>query len=135
MFLSCTNESKTGFNTRKWNYPNRKWNDFSDFLSSNQKTSFTKFFLLLLTSLKQVLKKGNRIIQTGNGIISPTSWPPIKKLLLFLLFPDFRLKNFFYKMFLSFNNDTKNGFENRKWNYCSYFNLHNVVNCVFFNLK
>ena len=36
---------------------------------------------------------------------------------LFLLFPDFRLKNFFYKMFLSFNNDTKTGFENRKWNY------------------
>ena len=25
---------------------------------------------------------GNRIIQTGNGIISPISWPLIKKLLL-----------------------------------------------------
>ena len=36
---------------------------------------------------------------------------------LFLLFTDFRLKNFFYKMFLSFDNDTKTGFENRKWNY------------------
>merc|ERR1712240_90358 len=36
---------------------------------------------------------------------------------LFLLFPDFRLNNFFYKMFLSFNNDSKTGFENRKWNY------------------
>ena len=36
---------------------------------------------------------------------------------LFLLFPDFRLKNFFHKMFQSFNNDTKTGFENRKWNY------------------
>ena len=33
---------------------------------------------------------------------------------LYLLFCDFRLKNFFYKMFLGFNNDTKNGFENRK---------------------
>ena len=32
------------------------------------------------------------------------------------LFSDFQLKNFFYKMFQIFNNDTKTGFENRKWN-------------------
>ena len=36
---------------------------------------------------------------------------------LFLLFPDLRLKNFFYKMFLNFINEFKAGFENRKWNY------------------
>ena len=67
MFLTCTNESKTGFN--KWKYPNRKWNDFSDFLNSNPKTPFTKCSSLLLTSPKLIKKKGNRIIQTGNGII------------------------------------------------------------------
>ena len=32
---------------------------------------------------------------------------------LFLLFPDLRLKNFFYKMFLNFINEFKGGFENR----------------------
>ena len=40
---------------------------------------------------------------------------------LFLLFPDFWSQNLFYKMFITFNNDTKTGFENRKWNYFSYF--------------
>ena len=50
------------------------------------KTSFTKSIQLLKTNPKLVLKTGNGIIQTGNriiqienGIISPTSWPPIKK--------------------------------------------------------
>ena len=33
---------------------------------------------------------------------------------LFLLFPDLRLKNFFYEMFLNFINEFKAGFENRK---------------------
>ena len=42
------------------------------------------------------MKIGNGIIQTGNGIISPISWPPIK--------------NFFYKMFPTFNNEFKNFF-------------------------
>ena len=37
MFLIFTNESKTGFENRKWNY-------FSYFLSSNQKTSFINIF-------------------------------------------------------------------------------------------
>ena len=37
MFLTFTNESKTGFENRKWNY-------FSYFLTSNQKTSFKKVF-------------------------------------------------------------------------------------------
>ena len=61
MFLTFTNEFKTGSENRKWNYPNRRE--------------------------------------------------------LFLLFPDLRLKNFFYKMFLNFVNEFKAGFENRKWNY------------------
>ena len=89
-----------------------------------------------------MLKRGNGIIQTGNGIISPISWPLIKKLILqkvsnfyngvqnwcwkeemdlskqemelFLLFPDHWSNNFFYKMFLNFINEVKAEFENRK---------------------
>ena len=64
-------------------------------------------------SSKPVLKIGNGSIQTGNGIISPTSVPPIKI--------------FFNKMFLTFTNDFQTSFENRKrihpnkkWNYFSY---------------
>ena len=132
MFLTTTNKFKTGFENRKWNYPNRKWNYFSYFLCSIQKTSFTKCFWLLPTSPKLVLKTGNRIIQTGNGIISPISWPLIKKHILqkvsnfyngvqiwcwkekielfkqemelFLLLPDLQSKNFFLKKFLTFKN-------------------------------
>ena len=44
MFLNFINEFKAGFEIRKWNYPNRKWNYFSYFLTSDQKTSFTKCF-------------------------------------------------------------------------------------------
>jgi len=47
-----------------------------------------------------IIQTGNRIIQTGNGIISPTSSPPIKKLLL--------------HKFLTFQKESKTGFENRK---------------------
>ena len=65
-FLAFTNKLKTAFKNRKWNY-------FSYFLSSNR--SFTKCLKLLPMSPKLVL-------ETGNGIISPTSWAPIKKLLL-----------------------------------------------------
>ena len=36
---------------------------------------------------------------------------------LFVLFSEFRWKNFFYKMLLTFNNDIKTSFENRKLNY------------------
>ena len=36
---------------------------------------------------------------------------------LFLLFPDLQSKNFFHKMFLTFTNGFKTGFENRKLNY------------------
>ena len=40
---------------------------------------------------------------------------------IFLLFPDLRSKNFFYKMFLTFTNDFKIGFQIRKLNYFSCF--------------
>ena len=36
---------------------------------------------------------------------------------LFLLFPDLGLKNFFYKRFPIFTEDSKTSFRNRKWNY------------------
>ena len=129
-FLTFKNESKTGFENRKYNYLNRKWKYFSYFLTSNQKTYFTKDLSLLPRFLKMVFKTGNGIIQTGNGIISPNYWPLIKKLIiqkvanfyngvqnwcwkeetelskqemeLFLLFPDHWSKNLFYKMFITF---------------------------------
>ena len=44
MFLNFINEFKAGFKNRKWNHPNRKWNYFSYFLTSDQKTSLTKYF-------------------------------------------------------------------------------------------
>ena len=47
---------------------------------------------------------------------------------LFLLLPELQLKSFFDKMFLTYPNESKIGFENRKWNdpirksnYYSYF--------------
>ena len=43
MFLTFTNESKTGFKNRKWNY-------FSYILTSDRKNSFTKCFKLLSNS-------------------------------------------------------------------------------------
>ena len=36
---------------------------------------------------------------------------------LFLLLPDLQSKNLFYKRFVITSEDSKNGFENRKWNY------------------
>ena len=116
MFLTYTNESKTGFGNRKWNYPNRKWNYFSYFLSSNQKTSFTKCFQLLITSLKSVLKQERE---------------------LFLLLSELQSKNFSYKMFLTITSKSKTDFQNRKWdyqnrkwNYFSYFLSSNKKNLL-----
>ena len=88
------------------------------------------------------LKTGNGTFQTGDGIISPTYRPLTKKLLLqhllhiyqgiqnlfskqemelfkqemelFILLPDLQSKNFFYKKFPTFKNESKTGFENRK---------------------
>ena len=50
--------------------------------ASDRKTFLTTYFLYLPKSLELIFKTGYGIIQTGNGIISPTSWPLIKKLLL-----------------------------------------------------
>ena len=58
---------------------------FSYFLTSDQKTSFTKCFQLLPRSPKLVFKTGNGIFQTGNGFTSLTSWAPIKKILYKML--------------------------------------------------
>ena len=74
-FVITSKDSKNGLKNRKCNYPNRKWNYFSYSLTSNQKTYFTIDLSLLPRILKMVLK-------TWNGIISPISWPLIKKLLL-----------------------------------------------------
>ena len=57
MFLNFAIEFKPQFKNRNWNYLNRKWTYFSYFLTSYQKSSFIKYFQLLPTSLKLVLKK------------------------------------------------------------------------------
>ena len=62
MFLNFINEVKAELENRKKNYPNRKWNYFFFFLTFDFKTSFTKWFQLLPTSLALVLKTRNRII-------------------------------------------------------------------------
>ena len=87
---------------RIWNYPNRKWNYFSNFQASDQKTPFTKCFTFDTRGSKSIFKTGNGLIQTGNGIISLTFKPLIKKLL--------------YKMFHIWSKGLNINFQNRKWN-------------------
>ena len=82
MSLICSKWFKIKFQNRKWNYPNRKCNYSSTFQAYDQKTSFTRCFSLDPRGSKLIFKIGNRIIQTGNGIISPPSSPLIKKLIL-----------------------------------------------------
>ena len=82
MFLICSKGFKIKFQNRKWNYPNRKWNYFFHFQASDQKTYFIKYFSFEPEGSKLIFKTGNGIIQTGNGIFSPTSRPLIKKPLL-----------------------------------------------------
>ena len=77
-----TKEFKIDFQNRKWNYSNRKRNFFCHFQASDQKTSVTTLSPYLPRNSKWILKTGNGIIQIRNGIISPTSKPLIKKLLL-----------------------------------------------------
>ena len=89
-------------------------NYFSHFQASDQKASFTYCFSFNQTGSKLIFKTGNGIILTGNIIISPTSRPPIKKLLL---------QHIFY-LFQSFQNwfqNRKRNYPNRKWNYFSHF--------------
>ena len=54
-------------------------------------------------SLKLVLKTGNGIIPTGNGINSHASYPQIWR------------KKFYYKMFIIFSKEFKTSFENNYW--------------------
>ena len=128
MLLIWSKGFKIDLQNRKWNNSNRKWNFFSHFQTSAEKTSFTKCFSFDPRGPKLIFETGNGIIQTGNGIISPTSRPLIKELLLqnifhlfqgaqnwfskqemelfkqemeiFLPLPGLWSKNFFYKMFL-----------------------------------
>ena len=61
------------FQNRNRNYLNRKMNYLSHFRASDQKTFFTRCFTFSPSSLRLIFKTENGIIQTGNGIISPTS--------------------------------------------------------------
>ena len=145
MFYISSKRFKIDFQNRKWNYPNRKWNYFSHFQASDEKTSFTKCFSFDPRGPKLIFKTGNGIIQTGNGFISPTSRPLMKKLLLqnvshliqrvqnwfskqemelfkqemelFLQLPGLWSKNLFYKISLICSKWFKIDFQNRKWNY------------------
>ena len=54
---------------RIWNNQNRKWNYFSNFQASDQKTPFTKCLTFDPRGSKLIFKTENGIIQTGNGII------------------------------------------------------------------
>jgi hypothetical protein len=78
-----SNDSKMVFRNRKWNDLNRKWNYFSSFHSSDQKTSLTEVSPFGPMIPKRFSETGNRIILTGSasGIISPLSRHQIKKLL------------------------------------------------------
>ena len=49
--------------------------------ASDQKTSFTRCFSFDPRDYKEIFRTGYGIIQTGNGIISPTSRSLIKKIL------------------------------------------------------
>ena len=80
MFHIFSQELEIDIQKREWNYLNRKWNYLSHFQADDQKTTFTKCFSFTPRSL--IFETGNRIIQTGNGIIYPISRPLIKKLLL-----------------------------------------------------
>ena len=81
-FIIDFQNRKWNYPKRKWNYLNRKWNYFTHFQISDQKTYFTKCISFSPRSSKLICKTGNAIIQTGNGIISPTSRPLVKKFLL-----------------------------------------------------
>jgi hypothetical protein len=76
-----SNDSQMVFRNRKWNYLNRKWNYFSPFQSSDQKTSLTKVSSFGPMFPKWFSETGNRMILTGNGIISPLSSHRIKNIL------------------------------------------------------
>ena len=104
MFLIWSKGFKINFQNRKWNYPNRKWNYFSHFQASAEKTSFTKCFSFDPRGPKLIFKTGNGIIQTGNGFISPTSRPLMKKFLfLNVLLLIQEVQNIFYEILAKVN--------------------------------
>ena len=129
-----TSEEKTYFTKCLSFFPwieihflNRKWNYLSHFRASDQKTSFTTSSPYKPKCSTLFFNTGNITFQTGNGIISPTYRPLIKKLLLqhllhiyqgiqncfskqdmelskretelFLPLPGLLWKNFFYNIF------------------------------------
>merc|ERR1712105_526707 len=69
---------KIEFQDRKRNDPNRKLKYFS-YISLWPKNFFYKRFFICSKRFKKNFKIGNGIIQTGNGIISPTSRPLIEQ--------------------------------------------------------
>ena len=83
------------FRNRNWNYLKRKWNYFSPFQSSDQKTSVTKVSPIGLRILKCISKQ---------------------EMELFFPFPVIRSKNFFNKSISNGFKDSKMDFRNRKWN-------------------
>ena len=59
-------------------FQNRKWNHFSSFQASVQKTSFTTSYSYIPRHSKLSFKTGIGIIQTGKAIIFPTFRPLIE---------------------------------------------------------
>ena len=74
----------------------------------------TKEFIIDFQNRKWNYHTGNGIIQTGNGIVSPTCRPMIEKLLLQDVSP-------FPKEFKIDIQNRKWIYLNRKWNYFSHF--------------
>ena len=88
MFLNFISEFKPGFENRKWIYPNRKWNFFFYFLTSDQKTSFTN-----VSKFYQQVESWFRIQEMELSK---------QEMELYILFPGFRSKNFFLKKVSNF---------------------------------
>jgi hypothetical protein len=61
-FPIWSDDFKMVFRNRKWNYLDRKWNCFSNFQSSDQKTSLTNVSPFGLTISKWFSETGNAII-------------------------------------------------------------------------
>ena len=128
MFFNGFKGFKIYFGNRKWNYPNRKWNYFSHFHAFDQKTYFTKCFLFDPRNSKLVFK-------TGNGIISPTSRPPMKKGFLQHIFHLFQaFQNWFSKQEteLSWNYFSDFQASDEKSSFTTYFSFVPGVSKLFF---
>ena len=119
-----------------------KWNYFFFLQTSYQKTPFTKYFSFNPKSPKPVLETGNRIIETGNGIVfsylqNSDKKNSLTKYLSFnlrspisvfetgyriietgngIIFPTYKLltKNSFYKKYSIQPKESKKNYINRK---------------------